>query len=144
MLKKANSFSMLFSHQLNTTVGPVHSQAEYLLVAPVPATAQTQSVPADTQLAGITLILIIIIIIIISPPGRCPGEEGLEPEPRVPAEGEEAQLGLPGDEAQAGAGLAGQAGGGGCQGEGGAGEEGGGVLVDEETARPGEEICYNP
>ena len=92
----------------------------------------------------IIIIIIIIILIILSPPGRCPGEDGLEPEPRVPAKGEEAQLGFHGDAAQAGAGLAGQAGGGGCQGEGGAGEEGGGVLVDEETARPVEEICYNP
>ena len=77
---------------------------------------------------------------ILCPPVSCPGEDVLEPEPGVPSEGEEAQLGRPGDEAEAGAGLAGQAGGGGIQVQGGAGKERGGVLVDGETARPAENI----
>ena len=55
---------------------------------------------------------------ILNPPLSCPGEDVLEPEPRVPGEGEEGEAGLPGDEAEAGAGLGGEAGGGGCQGQG--------------------------
>lgn len=140
----------LTAHHLNTGVGPVHSQAEYLVIVPAPAITETHSVPVDTQLAGILLLLLpllllllllfFIIIIIISPPLGCPGEDVLEPEPRVLGEGEEDQAGLPGDEAEAGAGLAGETGGGGCQVQGGAGEEGGGVLVYVETARPAENI----
>ena len=143
----------LTAHHLNTGVGPVHSQAEYLVVVPAPANTEAQSVPVDTQLAGILLLLLhitiillliliilIIIITILNPPLSSPGEDVLEPEPGVLGEGEEGQAGLPGDEAEAGAGLAGEAGGGGCQVQGGAGEEGGGVLVDVETARPAENI----
>ena len=149
--------SRLTAHHLNTGVGPVHSQAEYLVVVPAPVINQTQSVPADTQLTvrlllllllplfivtNIVTIITIIVIMILSPPESSPGEDVLEPEPGVPGEGEEAQLGLPGDETEAGDGLAGEAGGGVCQVQGGAGEEGGGVLVYVETARPVENICY--
>ena len=149
--------SRLTAHHLNTGVGPVHSQAEYLVVVPAPVINQTQSVPADTQLTvrlllllllllyivtTIVTIIVTIVIMILSPPESSPGEDVLEPEPGVPGEGEEAQLGLPGDETEAGDGLAGEAGGGVCQVQGGAGEEGGGVLVYVETARPVENICY--
>ena len=153
--------SRLTAHHLNTGVGPVHSQAEYLVVVPAPVINQTQSVPADTQLTVRLLLLLLllyivtivitsivptivtmILITILSPPESSPGEDVLEPEPGVPGEGEEAQLGLPGDETEAGDGLAGEAGGGVCQVQGGAGEEGGGVLVYVETARPVENICY--